>query len=229
MSGAWDESEHPREPKGSEGGGRFTSSGGGSGLAGAAPVAELEPDEIEALGVYKNFGWDFNKQLREGRTTNLSYELDEGRVERLDLAAMDRAFNSGSRVLQEDVTVYRGLGPMRQSLPTVFVDNGWVSTTLDRTVAESYSRGGEILEIRVPKGTRVLQVKDYTADVESELILQRGTGFVKTSPRGLKVNTEYVFYNARLNPGSLVPEIAARMNQPPAGRKQSRRGPPRGK
>lgn len=66
----------------------------------------------------------------------------------------------------------------------VIEEPGFMSTTIDRNIAEGYSNGGRILEIDVPKGTRVATPEmfgDAYKSIEQELTLPPNTKLQITS------------------------------------------------
>lgn len=93
-----------------------------------------------------------------------------------DIAALDRAFTTGSSTLRAEATLYRGVDPVAVEHlglkpGTVFEDAAFTSTSVDPTVAAKFA--DHVIEIRASAGTRVLPGSQY----EAELILQRGSRF----------------------------------------------------
>jgi ribosomal protein L31 len=86
----------------------------------------------------------------------------------------------GRTTIGEGVLAWRGIedDEIRKQLidaynsGTTFVDKGFLSTSLEREIAEKYSKGNTIIRITVPAGTNSLY-QDYTD--EAELILGRNS------------------------------------------------------
>lgn len=118
---------------------------------------------------------------------------DKNHVANLD-QAMERAVPTRS-----DTIVFRGVGDKAavQLKPgTVFTDKGYVSTTFSSTLAGDFARqiGGErnrgtgkVLEIHIPKGSKVICVDEVLhVRSEMEVLLPRDSKFEidGTSSRG---------------------------------------------
>ena len=142
------------------------------------PRSKLTSDEIDAVDNYQageNEG--MNRLLRTGKGSKRA----ESRVENLN-SAFDK-----TPPLQEDVVLYRGLNVGRftdknGTMPGQITDKGFVSTSLNVGIANSFSEGrpkGAVMEIKVPKGTRVLSVnaiQGFSGD-EREFILSPSSTF----------------------------------------------------
>lgn len=131
-------------------------------------ASELGPDGIRALRAYKGFYYKrINMALRSGKTEALVDGLDD-------------AFRSAP-ALAQPLRVYRGVKnnvlPKNLSPGTVIKDEAFVSTTLSKTFAKDWA--STVVEIVLPKGTRVLPPQFLTdaLDYELELILRRGSSF----------------------------------------------------
>ena len=172
--------------------GQFTSGTGGS-TAEAGSI--LSTDERFAIEVYKQEGWTINQALRDYKRGNIT--IGEGEyLTTINSKALDSAFDKGATSIDAPVVVYRGVKNME--IPQLFVDNGYISVTTDRQVAEMYAgKIGKVIEVALPKGMKVLKIKDHTADLEDELVLRRGMAFEKTSDTSISVNTLYVNYDRR--------------------------------
>jgi hypothetical protein len=96
--------------------------------------------------------------------------------------------------LIDDTTVYRGIGnTLSKQLsdkwrdrevgdpPITFVDKGFVSTSMDKKVAETFSKN--VVTIKLPKGHNVLPIVDRSMSHEAEILLNRGTKFKVTNMR----------------------------------------------
>lgn len=69
----------------------------------------------------------------------------------------------GSIVLKEDLVVYRGFDIKNIDPIKLKTTEGFISTSLDEAISIGYTRGtGRAIKITIPKGTRVMYVKDYS-------------------------------------------------------------------
>lgn len=84
--------------------------------------------------------------------------------------------------LKGEEIVYRGMNPPKEVAAqlvkgAIIQDNGFMSTTIDRDTAKNF--GSTVMTIRVPKGKRALNVRDFiqsaSSENEKELLLPRGT------------------------------------------------------
>jgi len=132
----------------------------------------LSDEENEALKWYKEDGfYDLNSDLRDA-----GYSEDD-RVEIID-AALDK-----SR-LAEPVITYRGADwsvfEEENLIGATIEDQAFVSTSLSERVATAHA-DGVIIEIRVPAGTRALNMERWQVAGwqrgESELLLPRNSKF----------------------------------------------------
>lgn len=94
-----------------------------------------------------------------------------------DIAGMDDFISYAGVRNTEPITVYRGLsaGSVSNSLKSsspgsVFVEDGFMSTSTSAQVASNFGSGGLLLEIRVPSGRRAVVGTDW----EQELVYGRG-------------------------------------------------------
>lgn len=121
---------------------------------------------------------DLNTRLRQGK--------GPARADKADFDAMDQAFSKAGTT--EDMTVYRGVGGsfVQQLVKgTSYTDGGFTSVTSSQSIADNFARGDEgeaILEIRVPKGSKAISVKDFSqfGKAEQEIVLNRGGRFTVT-------------------------------------------------
>lgn len=162
--------------------GRFTSGGGAGGGGGAATMpAEGEGEgkytreEQMALRDYAGAEFAFmNTYSRNPGGPGAEYYERKSRN-------LDKMIDKQAPLKGEEI-VYRGLRPskdMEKALvkDAILEDKGFMSTSKDREVAKNF--GNYVMAIRVPKGTKALQVEDYIHTVaaknEKELLLGRGT------------------------------------------------------
>ena len=112
-------------------------------------------EEIEAIRAYSDYDWavKINNSLRTGQPLDAD---DQKKLETL-LFAVEK-YTTG-----QDVVVYRGVNDYKKlfggELPTEGMQvqwGGFVSTTINRYIAENYSGQTEdsvVIELLVPKGT----------------------------------------------------------------------------
>lgn len=96
--------------------------------------------------------------------------------------------------LAENTTAYRGVGRefanelVQQGVGKTFTDNGFLSTSLEKHIARGFpsSPTGNLLEIKIPKGVKVIEpskyfrsniIRDTNLSKEKEIILGRGNTF----------------------------------------------------
>lgn len=167
---------------------------------------ERGPDGLDsgAVNFYRGHGYiEVNAYLREGRTTSVD-KLGERSVEAID-KVMDHS------ALTHDIQVHRGVGGLgmfgpagtsgKSLLGMEYTEPAYASTTADPNVAreffagENYGDRGAILNIRVPRGTKAIQLSglgpkprhdwEYPRppEHEAELLLQRGLTYRITGDR----------------------------------------------
>lgn len=136
---------------------------------------QLTQDERDALESYLRGGSvDPNRRLR-GKL--LTPQADPTEVQWV-INNIDSAISKSPGV-GDDMYVYRGLGANWRDEITglgdgaVMTEHAYLSTTLDRAVAESFSEGGVLMRIRVPKGTQAAWAPDLS-DMRGELLIARG-------------------------------------------------------
>lgn len=111
-------------------------------------------------------------------------------AQRADITAMDNLL--AKSVLKADTTVYRGidssiLGELKPG--AFFEDRGFVSTTSDLKTAGTF--GNTILEIRVPAGTRAINMQRAAGlSEEAEILLERKLDFRVLRTEGNRVIVE---------------------------------------
>lgn len=131
--------------------------------------------ETAALTAYKGFGFQsINTALRQQAT--LAAE-GAGVVNTLDEL-------THTSTVQKEFSVYRGFKSFRNlSVGEEFADAGFVSTSANPFVAETFAQGREdiLAEIRVGKGARGFYMASHPVwgqgDREAEFLLPRGTRF----------------------------------------------------
>lgn len=153
-------------------------------------TATLSPRNLEVIAGYTDQDFiPMNAYLRKGQ------EVDEETKRKVREFAkiLDRS------TVPQDVVTYRGTGGRSEvnkawesgklTPGAHFNDRGFLSTSLDVQIAQSFQRakGGVILEIEVPKGSRGLYVgmreyDEWNSSIsanknESELLLQKGETF----------------------------------------------------
>ena len=174
-------------------------------IAKLAALSTYKNDDqtIEAAKYYHNDSFSINSFLREGN--KISWSKDElekvikstpdaktsmpTKYKMYNILLMDEHFKSPGAVLQNDTVVYRGI---KKEILQKFieaeewVDNGFVSTTLNPLIAEDFSdrnlqtRGKTaIFEIKLTRGSRVLMLpcEEDEFCIESEITLPRGCRF----------------------------------------------------
>lgn len=129
----------------------------GASPAASTAAAALTLDEKSALMEYKDSGWAINNAIKTG---DFSAKTVSGAPLKDVVKDLNKAFIKGAVPLVEDTVYYRG-----GTLP----DSGYVSLTTDKTAAAQY---GPVIEVNVPKGTRVLEVGAHTTDLESEFLVK---------------------------------------------------------
>jgi len=174
-------------------------------IAKLAALSTSKSDErtIQAAKYYHNDSFSINSFLREGNKISWSKEELEKvikstpdaktsmptKYKMYNILLMDEHFNSPGAVLQNDTVVYRGI---KKEILQKFIeagewiDNGFVSTTLNPLIAEDFSdrnlqtRGKTaIFEIKLTRGSKVLMLpcEEDEFCIESEITLPRGCRF----------------------------------------------------
>lgn len=174
-------------------------------IAKLAALSTYKSDEqtIQAAKYYHNDSFSINSFLREGN--KISWSKDElekvikstpdaktsmpTKYKMYNILLMDEHFKSPGAVLQSDTVVYRGI---KKEILQKFIDagewidNGFVSTTLNPLIAEDFSdrnlqtRGKTaIFEIKLTRGSSVLMLpcEEDEFCIESEITLPRGCRF----------------------------------------------------
>jgi len=179
----------------------------GIAVAKLAALSSIQNDSVvtSAAKIYHTDSLAINTFLRDGREIN--WDKDElekitrnpkNRIQQptkwsmYNILVLDDHFKSDGAVLQNDVVVYRGI---RKEVLQKFVDagdwvdNGFVSTSLNPIIAEDFTdrelTSGErkqrtpIIKINLKRGDRVLMLPCSEDEycIESEITLPRGCKF----------------------------------------------------
>jgi hypothetical protein len=197
--GDFDESQHPRGQPGHPG--QFTESGKPEEAEGGKPGEEkpeetgagpskvpaaATTEELAAVGQYQNDDvfTDLNDKLRRGDDWDEDDASTDPKVLDDVTKQLDNLVDKFS--VTQETTVYRGVNyPIARQIaadwakgekPT-FSDKGFVSTSLDRSIAEDF--GGDIFEIVLPPGQRAFDVASLKLSKanEREILLPRGMQF----------------------------------------------------
>lgn len=128
---------------------------------------KLTDDDIAVLGEYRGTVYkEINGALRSGKPGSKGISAI--------VADLDSAFSRAGRTT-EDVVVYRGT---EKKMSKSFLDKGFTSTTYEHASAADF---GEVISIRIPKGTRVLKLSGSSNEGhpggESEILLPRNSTF----------------------------------------------------
>lgn len=86
---------------------------------------------------------------------------------------------------KEDMITYRGLAPdlisqIKDNLAVEneFSDDGFASSSTDINIAKNFSKGGYVMEIHIPKGSRAASVKHLSKhSTEDEVLIDKGSSF----------------------------------------------------
>lgn len=134
-----------------------------------------------ALNAYVNgFASDLNNVLRHPEAWASMTPYGKKNTEAY-LKAIDACFKEKATRLDYPLAVYRGVRPKHAQEWTVgreFIDNGYVSTSLDPNIARKF--GKVMVRLVLPKGFRALYlntVTDTKFPYEHEMLLPRGQTF----------------------------------------------------
>lgn len=121
-----------------------------------------------------------------------------------EILDLDDVINSAPR-LESPLLAYRGVNDSAEfftnlKVGDVFEDKGFVSTTLDPDIANSFSANsfyGKVLQFNLPKGTKGLFPEYFLGDEvfswgEREFLLPRDSKFKVTQIRGKIIDVEIV-------------------------------------
>ncbi len=141
----------------------------------------LNDEEKFWVSRYQMSSYSVNEGLRHPAT--LSASQKEG------VSMLDAAFTHSPNKLDQATTLYRGIDKKEYGIleraaiqGKAYKVKSYVSTTSDRQIAVDFAdtefnpmSGGKILEIRVPAGTRTLNVDEIAQQSgASEVLLERG-------------------------------------------------------
>jgi hypothetical protein len=161
-----------------------------------------DPEVISASKSYHHDSRNINEFLREGGEINWSLndlkkiidapngkEMFPMKYKMYTILTLDKHFKTDGAVLQYDTVVYRGVQDtvLQKFIESgEWVDNGFVSTSLNPIIAEDFysknlqTRGmAPIFEIKLKRGSRVLMLPCSEDEfcIESEITLPRGCRF----------------------------------------------------
>jgi SPP1 gp7 family putative phage head morphogenesis protein len=189
--------------KGGPGSGNFGHEGrpgevGGSGPSGGTvDISSLSETEIDAVDTYLRDSGFVNVALRGySRYEGLSPE------QKKVVDTMDQLIQRGPTTTEE-MTVYRAIQRESFSEEESYIDRGFVSTSLERSIVESpgfvHPEDRVILDITIPKGTHYLRMEEVAAAIgntkaedlaasEKELVFGRNHEFniLEVSSNGRK-------------------------------------------
>lgn len=238
---AFDESQHPRDEQG-----RWTE-GGGDGNQPAPPdlvttpilknAADFEPQWSKFPGdraiektqeaIRDWVGDDWYSTVNAGlRGDERFVRSDAERKHAEDIVeGLDNVFEYDAHELTEDAIVYRGLGSrFKEEAPTLFVgstftDAGYASTSNELLTAHNFSHGGYLVEITIPKGTKIFSPYVEEPIIESRYQEgQRETGPITEEPEILTARgSRYVVTAITEVEG--VPLYHVRLTEPVAKKK----------
>lgn len=161
----------------------------------------LEKEDFELLKYYKEEGYAFlNSFLGNGELkTRGNIEKEHVGKEFIDnLYKIDQLFEKFP-TLDESITVYRG-ATTKNSLNNIEY-NSFVSTSLDRSVAENYFSKGRLYQINLPKGTHYIPMdaingfEGMYGESEAEILLRPSSFNVMN--KEIEGDTEVLSVNAK--------------------------------
>lgn len=192
-SGNFGHAGRPGERGGSgEGGGGETTGRIKNSLSGRMAADYYSPEEYTSIGYtqsqadaiifYKEEGFEDIRNAIKGR--------DKSPRVLKHLKELDSALENSE--IDRDATVYHGMGPNEAKMfdklevGSGFAYNGFYSTSLDKSVGDSYADGGKVLVIRVKSGSNGIYYKD--PENENEVLLPRNKiyGVEKIEDKGGK-------------------------------------------
>lgn len=161
----------------------------------------LEKEDFELLKYYKEEGYEFlNSFLGNGELkTRGNIEKEHVGKEFIDnLYKIDKLFEKFP-VLDESITVYRGATTKNSSNNIEY--NSFVSTSLDRSVAENNFSKGRLYQINLPKGTHYIPMdaingfEGMYGESEAEILLRPSSFNVMN--KEIEGDTEVLSVNAK--------------------------------
>ena len=195
----------PRHAAGTEEGGQW-SGGGGSTSSKSDDKGPMDlASAQEAVRAYTRSSSTVNRSLRGNKDTPsfLQAATAEDDAAAKEVAAnLDRVFSNAS--YPESTQVYRGVRSdywtaMLKNVVAgkgTFTDNGFLSTSLSRSVASKFAgKGGGVIRIVLPKGSSAISVGDMSQHGdEQEVLVNRGTKMRvrDVDPQGRVITVELV-------------------------------------
>lgn len=178
------------------GGGRSGRSGGGGGAAAETPgsgqtLEDYHDQVFNSLSAgEQNSVIDYTTSQFEGINGHLLGKNDATPEMRKTISNVDSAL--GKSTVNVDTVAYRGISKDGYSYMqsngmldkgAVFTHKNYMSTTTDRKVADTFARGAKgtkadphnVMQVKVPKGSKGLYLGKNSNINESELLLNRGT------------------------------------------------------
>lgn len=161
----------------------------------------LEKEDFELLKYYKEEGYEFlNSFLGNGELkTRGNIEKEHIGKEFIDnLYKIDELFEKFP-TLNESITVYRGA--TTKNLSNNIEYNSFVSTSLDRSVAENNFSKGRVYQINLPKGTHYIPMdaingfEGMYGESEAEILLRPSSFNVMN--KEIEGDTEVLSVNAK--------------------------------
>lgn len=143
------------------------------------PRTPMSDEQFGSVLTYRSQDYQaINLSLRNG--THSGLDLDPMEIDgTIDL--LDSVFKNAPRTT-ETITVQRAVRLGRESLGDDFVDNSYVSTAYDKAGLANFSpntKGITILTIKIPAGSKAIKVSGSEGKGEGEILLPRGSRFVK--------------------------------------------------
>jgi hypothetical protein len=169
---------------------------------------DISPEEYASISEYtgssytriNNYYRDYDKWREEAQESVWvspdDYDTDEEYEEALEheLSEMEMEMESMgmdiSKALKENpskdlMISYRGLAPdliqqIKDDLEVgnEFSDDGFASSSTDIEIAQKFSKGGYIMEIHIPKGSRAASIKNLSMhQSEQEVLIDKGSRF----------------------------------------------------
>jgi len=201
----------PDQPRDDDDDGKWGDGGGGGDGGESAPASEAKMDAVvdkhsfEAVGggdpAYKAYfsnpnAMDMNSVARGRERAHLS-PADKTRLKKQN-NELSNAIKRDARPLEQNTRAYRGVtGKMAAQLSQVkdgqtFTDKGFASTSLNQKWADGFSHGGKAIEIRIPKGRKVMggPKKGLAGVKEHELLFDRNTKFKKVGVKDGRIILE---------------------------------------
>ena len=125
----------------------------------------LKKNKMEGLNEYINCTPPLiNILLWENCDVNIFNSIDKEELDNLfDLLSLFK----NAKTNNKNLILYRGINSDIK-LEKIFFNKGLISTSPNKEYASNYSTNGQIIEINVPIGTKILDVYDYNIDNNDE-------------------------------------------------------------